>query len=74
MFFGAATEQSNANKLLNLAADRGVNCFDTAEMYPVPQSAQHQGQSEVVIGDWLKTKSRYIACTRPQTNIYLPFV
>ena len=60
MFFGAATDQSNAFKLLHLAADRGVNCFDTAEMYPVPQSAQHQGQSEVMIGNWLKTQSRYM--------------
>lgn len=58
MFYGAATEAQTAHRLLNLAADRGVNVFDTAEMYPVPQSAQHQGQSEVVLGNWLKTQCR----------------
>ena len=59
MFFGAATEETDACKLLNLAAERGVNCFDTAEMYPVPQSAAHQGQSEVVLGNWLQDQRRY---------------
>ena len=59
MFYGAATDAQSAHRLLSLAADRGVNVFDTAEMYPVPQSAQHQGQSEVVLGNWIKTQRRY---------------
>ena len=58
MFFGAATEQSKAFQLLDLAAERGVNFFDTAEMYPVPQSAEHHSQSEVVLGKWLKAQQR----------------
>ena len=58
MFFGAATDAQSAHRLLNLAAERGVNVFDTAEMYPVPQNAQHQGQSEITLGNWLKTQTR----------------
>ena len=58
MFFGAATDAQSAHRLLSLAAERGVNVFDTAEMYPVPQSAQHQGQSEITLGNWLKTQPR----------------
>ena len=58
MFFGAATEQSKAFQLLDMAAERGVNFFDTAEMYPVPQSAEHQGHSERVLGNWLKAQQR----------------
>lgn len=58
MFFGAATQEDAAHSLLNLAAERGVNCFDTAEMYPVPQSAVHQGQSEIVFGNWLQEHRR----------------
>ncbi len=58
MFFGAATQQNAAHSMLNLAAERGVNCFDTAEMYPVPQSAVHQGQSEIVFGNWLQEQRR----------------
>lgn len=58
MFFGAATKQDAAFQLLNVAADAGVNFFDTAEMYPVPQHASHQGMSEVVLGRWLKAQHR----------------
>ena len=58
MFFGAATDAQSAHCLLSLAAEQGVNVFDTAEMYPVPQRAQHQGQSEITLGNWLKTQSR----------------
>ena len=60
MFFGAATDLKAASHLLSMAADRGVNFFDTAEMYPVPQSALHQGQSEIVLGHWLQTQRRCI--------------
>lgn len=58
MFFGAATGSKSASQLLSLAAERGVNFFDTAEMYPVPQSALDQGQSESVLGHWLQTQRR----------------
>lgn len=58
MFFGAATKQATAFQLLNMAAEEGVNFFDTAEMYPVPQASQHQGMSEVVLGKWLKAQPR----------------
>ena len=58
MFFGAATSTGDAFQLLNLAAARGVNVIDTAEMYPVPQNAQQQGQSEVMLGHWLKLQRR----------------
>ena len=58
MFFGSATQHSDACHLLNLASERGVNFFDTAEMYPTPQAAEHQGQSEAVLGSWLKAHRR----------------
>lgn len=65
MFFGADTQEDDAHNMLNLAAERGVNCFDTAEMYPVPQSMVHQGQSEVVLGNWLQNQCRYTALWCP---------
>lgn len=58
MFFGAVTQQESAFQLLDMAAEGGVTFFDTAEMYPVPQSAEHQGASEVVLGNWLRTQHR----------------
>lgn len=44
MLFGESTPPAEAERLLGLAADAGVNCFDTAEMYPVPQAAATQAR------------------------------
>lgn len=61
MFFGAATQQEQAFRLLDVAAEGGINCLDTAEMYPVPQSSEQQGRSEVVLGKWLQRQNRCAA-------------
>ena len=36
-----------------MQADHGVNFFDTAEMYPVPNRAETVGRTEAYIGSWL---------------------
>ncbi len=57
MLFGESTSGS-AVTLLNQAAENGVNFFDTAEMYPVPQRPETQGKSEEILGSWMRTKRR----------------
>jgi aryl-alcohol dehydrogenase-like predicted oxidoreductase len=42
MLFGETTPPEEADRLLSAAAEAGVNCFDSAEMYPVPQRAETQ--------------------------------
>ena len=37
---------------MELALDRGVNFFDTAEMYAVPASPETSYRTEEIIGDW----------------------
>ncbi len=37
---------------MELALDRGVNFFDTAEMYAVPASPETSFRTEEIIGDW----------------------
>ena len=59
MLFGESTSQQEAAGLLGQAVDAGVNCFDSAEMYPVPQRAQTQGRSEAILGRWLRGRRRY---------------
>ena len=44
--------------MLDRARDHGINLLDTAEMYPVPQSAESQGRSEVIVGNWLQSRTR----------------
>ncbi|KAK9906488.1 hypothetical protein WJX75_002747 [Coccomyxa subellipsoidea] len=58
MLFGESTNASSAATLLNQAAGSGVNFFDTAEMYPVPQRPETQGVSEAILGSWMRSKCR----------------
>ena len=64
MQFGEAIEYEEAASIMSRAADVGINFFDSAEMYPVPQRAQTQGLSEQHLGRWMKTRPRYVLYTR----------
>jgi aryl-alcohol dehydrogenase-like predicted oxidoreductase len=56
MTFGEQTSKKEAFKIMDYAFERGINFFDTAEMYPVyPRESTH-GNSERIIGDWIKSK------------------
>lgn len=56
MTFGEQTGAEDAHRQMDLALDRGVNFFDTAEMYAVPTRAETQGRSEAVVGDWMAAR------------------
>ena len=58
MLFGESTPPAAAERLLGSCLDAGVNFFDAAEMYPVPQRAETFGRSEEVLGAWLKRRRR----------------
>lgn len=54
MTFGEQNTEAEAHSQLDYAIERGINFIDTAEMYPVPPSANTQGSTERFIGSWLK--------------------
>jgi aryl-alcohol dehydrogenase-like predicted oxidoreductase len=54
MTFGQQNTEADAHSQLDYALERGINFVDTAEMYPVPPSAETQGSTERFIGSWLK--------------------
>jgi diketogulonate reductase-like aldo/keto reductase len=58
MLFGESQDYPTACQLLDECMAAGINFFDTAEMYPVPQSAETQGLSESYLGEWMKKHSR----------------
>lgn len=58
MTFGAAADEKEAFAIMDKAYDAGVNFFDTAELYPVPPDTKWTGQTEKIVGAWLKTKPR----------------
>nr|XP_043610478.1 protein tas-like [Erigeron canadensis] len=57
MTFGEQNSLSQSFNLLDKAFDSGINFFDSAEMYPVPQRAETQGQSEEYFGRWLRERN-----------------
>ncbi len=59
MTYGTQTPEEDAFRQMDLALDVGINIFDTAEMYPVnPISKETQGDSERIIGRWLKKSGK----------------
>jgi aryl-alcohol dehydrogenase-like predicted oxidoreductase len=58
MTFADQTPEADAFAQMDLALERGVNFFDTAEMYASPPKADTQGATERIIGKWLKQSAR----------------
>lgn len=58
MTFGSWSDEKESFKIMDKAYDAGINFFDTAELYPVPPKTSWSGQTESIIGRWLKDKPR----------------
>ncbi len=58
MTFGSTTTQKEAFSILDCVYERGVNFYDTAEIYPIPPKIHYEGETERIVGKWLKTKTR----------------
>ena len=54
MTFGRQNNKKEGHDQMDYSYDRGINFFDTAELYPVPPSPETQGETEKIIGSWLK--------------------
>ncbi len=42
---------------MDYALERGINFFDTAEMYAIPPTSQTFGTTETIIGNWFASRS-----------------
>ena len=58
MTFGEQNSYADGAEQLAYALDQGVNFIDTAEMYPVPPRAETQGETERIVGRWLRDSGR----------------
>ena len=56
MTFGDQTSEKDSFQIMDFVKNRGVNFFDTAEMYPTYPKKETQGNSERIIGNWIKKK------------------
>src|SRR6266481_4180781 len=53
--FGWTVDQSTSFKLLDNFVAAGFNLIDTADMYSTWVPGNHGGESETIIGSWLKS-------------------
>lgn len=56
MMYGDQISQEDANRQMDRCFERGINFFDTAELYTVPPKPDTQGESERIVGDWMKAQ------------------
>ena len=58
MTWGQQNTQDEAFEQMDYALSRGINFFDTAEMYPVPPIPETQGKTEEYIGEWFRQSGK----------------
>jgi len=58
MNFGASADEATSFSILDRALEAGINFVDTANIYSMWVDGHVGGESEAVIGKWLKTKNR----------------
>ena len=56
MTWGQQNTESEGPQQMDYALDKGINFFDTAEMYAVPPKKETQGSTERIIGSWFKER------------------
>ena len=54
MTWGNQNTEAEAHEQMDYALEKGVNFIDAAELYPVPANAETYGDTERIIGNWLK--------------------
>lgn len=58
MTWGQQNSEAEGHAQMDYALERGVNFWDTAEMYSIPPKAETQGSTERIIGTWFKKTGR----------------
>ena len=53
MTWGQQNDEAEGHAQMSYAIDRGIDFFDTAELYSIPPKAETAGSTETIIGTWL---------------------
>ena len=56
MTWGNQNTEADGFAQMDYAVEKGVNFFDTAELYPVPATKETQGRTSKIIGNWFKQR------------------
>ena len=57
MTYGEQNSQEEAFQQMDYSLERGVNFFDTAELYAVMPRKETYGKTEEIVGNWLKVRN-----------------
>ena len=58
MTFGQQNTEADGHAQMDYALEKGVNFFDTAEMYSVPARQETFGLTEKILGSWFKKSGK----------------
>lgn len=58
MTWGRQNTQDEGFEQMDYALERGVNFWDTAELYAVPPNAETYGKTETIVGNWFAKSGR----------------
>ncbi len=56
MMYGDQINEKDAYEQMDACLDRGINFLDTAELYTIPPKPETRGNSERIVGNWLKAR------------------
>lgn len=54
MTWGKQNTKEEGYQQMDFAMEKGINFFDTAELYPIPAEAERYAHTEIIIGEWFK--------------------
>src|SRR5262245_20913549 len=58
MIFGSQLDEPASFAVMDRATELGIDFFDTADVYPVPPSAETWGRTEELVGRWYRSRGR----------------
>jgi 1-deoxyxylulose-5-phosphate synthase len=65
MTFGTQADAAESLRIMDTAAEAGVNFIDTANVYPLGVDHKDKGRTEEIIGGWLKgRRERFVLATK----------
>jgi len=67
MNMGEQNTQAESFEQMDYSVEKGINFFDTAEVYSVPPKEETQGRTEEIIGNWFverKNREKIILATK----------
>jgi aryl-alcohol dehydrogenase-like predicted oxidoreductase len=57
MTFGEQCAKNEAFQIMDFCLESGINLIDTAEMYPIYPRRETYGNTEEIIGDWIRSRA-----------------